>query len=257
MHNVYEQFLQLLPNPPLQAGTVTEVGAGVVTVQLPGGGVVKARGAAGLGQKVFVRDGTVEAVAGAHPSELVDVHPRQPVADDRRRPVGVDREPRADRQVTGRADQRRDRDGPGHRLADVERELVLRIEGAVGIAAVRRQREHHHQVGARIRRVRLLQRQRQLPRRRERRTRRDRQPDRYRQRTDFTHAKSMPDPARGLDQPSRERDRGTRPQQDTAVPPPRLGSSGMGWVSSGGVSGRAFRVDFGRVRGRAGGAARL
>ena len=53
MHNVYEQFRQLLPDAPLQAGTVTEVGAGVVTVQLPGGGVVKARGAAGLGQRDF------------------------------------------------------------------------------------------------------------------------------------------------------------------------------------------------------------
>lgn len=35
MHNVYEQFRQLLPDAPLQAGTVTEIGAGVVTVQLP------------------------------------------------------------------------------------------------------------------------------------------------------------------------------------------------------------------------------
>lgn len=73
MHNVYEQFRQLLPDAPLQAGTVTEVGAGVVTVQLPGGGVVKARGAAGLGQKVLVRDGTVEAVAPSLPLELIEV----------------------------------------------------------------------------------------------------------------------------------------------------------------------------------------
>jgi hypothetical protein len=52
---------------------VTEIGAGVVTVQLPGGGVVKARGAAGLGQKVFVRDGTVEAVAPSLPLELIEI----------------------------------------------------------------------------------------------------------------------------------------------------------------------------------------
>ena len=63
MHNVYEQFRQLLSNPPLQAGTVTEIGAGVV----------KARGAAGLGQKVFVRDGTVEAVAPSLPLELIEI----------------------------------------------------------------------------------------------------------------------------------------------------------------------------------------
>jgi hypothetical protein len=73
MHNVYEQFRQLLPDAPLQAGTVTDVAVGVVTVQLPGGGVVKARGAAGLGQKVFVRDGTVEAVAPSLPLELIEI----------------------------------------------------------------------------------------------------------------------------------------------------------------------------------------
>lgn len=73
MHNVYEQFRQLLPDAPLQAGTVTDVAVGVVTVQLPGGGVVKARGAAGVGQKVFVRDGAVEAVAPSLPLELIEI----------------------------------------------------------------------------------------------------------------------------------------------------------------------------------------
>ena len=73
MHNLYEQFRQLLPDAPLQAGTVTEVGAGVVTVQLPGGGFVKARGAAGLGQKVFVRDGAVEAIAPSLTLEIIEI----------------------------------------------------------------------------------------------------------------------------------------------------------------------------------------
>lgn len=73
MHNVYERFRQLLPDPPLQVGTVTEVGAGVVTVQLPGGGLVKARGSAEVGQKVFVRDGVVEAVAPALALEVIEV----------------------------------------------------------------------------------------------------------------------------------------------------------------------------------------
>lgn len=73
MHNVYEQFRRLLPDAPLQAGTVTEVATGVVTVQLPGGGVVKARGTAALGQKVFVRDGAVEAVAPSLPLELIEI----------------------------------------------------------------------------------------------------------------------------------------------------------------------------------------
>lgn len=73
MPNLYQQFRQLLPDPPLQAGTVTEVGAGVVTVQLPGSGLVKARGSAELGQNVFVRDGVVEAVAPNLPVEVIEV----------------------------------------------------------------------------------------------------------------------------------------------------------------------------------------
>ena len=62
MHNVYQQFRQLLPDPPLQAGTVMVVGAGVVTVQLPGGGILIARGDAQVGQTVFVRDDVIEGV---------------------------------------------------------------------------------------------------------------------------------------------------------------------------------------------------
>jgi len=45
MHNLYEQFRQLIPEPPLQAGTVVGVGSGVVTVALPGGGLIRARAA--------------------------------------------------------------------------------------------------------------------------------------------------------------------------------------------------------------------
>lgn len=73
MSNVYQQFRALLPDPPLQAGTVTEVDAGVVTVQLPGGGLLRARGNAEFGQQVFVRDGLVEAVAPNLPLEVIEV----------------------------------------------------------------------------------------------------------------------------------------------------------------------------------------
>ena len=73
MHNVYEQFLQLLPDAPLQIGVVTEVGAGVVTVQLPGGGVTRARGSAALGQKVFVRDAVLEAIAPNLALEIIEI----------------------------------------------------------------------------------------------------------------------------------------------------------------------------------------
>ncbi len=73
MHNLYRQFRQLLPEAPLQAGTVLEIGAGVVTVVLPGGGLIRARGEASVGQTVFVRDGLLEGVAPALPLEVIDV----------------------------------------------------------------------------------------------------------------------------------------------------------------------------------------
>ncbi len=60
MHNLYQQFRALLPDPPLQVGTAIEVIGGVVTVQMPGGGLLKARGDALVGQKVFVRDAVVD-----------------------------------------------------------------------------------------------------------------------------------------------------------------------------------------------------
>ena len=73
MHNVYEQFRQLLPDAPLQVGVVTEVGAGVVTVQLPGGGTVRVRGSAAIGERVFVRDGVLEAVAPNPALEIIEI----------------------------------------------------------------------------------------------------------------------------------------------------------------------------------------
>ena len=73
MHNLYQQFRALLPDPALQVGTVIEVTWGVVTVQLPGGGLLKARGNAQVGQKVFVRDAVVEAIAPNLTLELIDI----------------------------------------------------------------------------------------------------------------------------------------------------------------------------------------
>jgi len=75
MHNVYEQFLQLLPDAALQVGVVTEVGAGVVTVQLPGGGTVRARGGSPdlVGQSVFVRNDVIEGLAPNLPLEIIEI----------------------------------------------------------------------------------------------------------------------------------------------------------------------------------------
>lgn len=73
MLNLYEQFRQLIPDPPLQVGTVVAVGSGVVTVAMPGGGLIKARGSASIGQNVFVRDDTVEGLAPALMLELIEI----------------------------------------------------------------------------------------------------------------------------------------------------------------------------------------
>ena len=73
MHNLYQQFRSLLPDPPLQVGTVIAVSGGVVTVQMAGGGLLKARGDALVGQKVFVRDAVVEAIAPNLTLELIEI----------------------------------------------------------------------------------------------------------------------------------------------------------------------------------------
>ena len=73
MHNLYEQFRRLVPDPPLQAGTVVDVGSGVVTVALPGGGLIRARGDAAVGQKVFVRDDAIEGVAPSLTLEIIEI----------------------------------------------------------------------------------------------------------------------------------------------------------------------------------------
>ena len=73
MHNLYEQIRQLMPGPPLQAGTVIDVATGVVTVQLPGGGVVKARGTSVVDARVFVRDDVIEGTAPSLPVEIIEI----------------------------------------------------------------------------------------------------------------------------------------------------------------------------------------
>ena len=62
--NLYRQLLDLLPESPLLSGEVTVQHAdGTVTVELPGGGTVRARGVYAAGDQVFVRNGLVEGLA--------------------------------------------------------------------------------------------------------------------------------------------------------------------------------------------------
>ena len=76
MRNLFRQFLDLIPDPALQVGTVTARSDELVVVTLPGGGTLQARGAdvtIALGQKVFVRNGVVEGLAPDLPVELIEV----------------------------------------------------------------------------------------------------------------------------------------------------------------------------------------
>lgn len=63
MANIFRQFLDLLPARPLQIGTVIAVSGSQCTVQLPGGGILQARGSAAVDDQVFVRDGVIEGEA--------------------------------------------------------------------------------------------------------------------------------------------------------------------------------------------------
>ena len=73
MRNLYEQFRQLIPQPPLQAGTVVGVGSSVVTVALPDDGLIRARGSTAIGQKVFVRDDVIEGSAPSLTVEIIEI----------------------------------------------------------------------------------------------------------------------------------------------------------------------------------------
>ncbi|WP_348683107.1 hypothetical protein [Acidovorax soli] len=65
MSNLYREFMALMPARPLEVGDVTAINGSVATITLPGGGVIHARGAATVGQRVFVRDGAIEGQAPA------------------------------------------------------------------------------------------------------------------------------------------------------------------------------------------------
>lgn len=61
--NPYKLLRDLLPDAPLQVGTVISMQGGVATIELEGGGISTARGATTVGQRVFFRDNTIEGNA--------------------------------------------------------------------------------------------------------------------------------------------------------------------------------------------------
>jgi hypothetical protein len=71
--NLFRQFLDLIPDPALQVGTVASIANDIVSITMPGGGVLKARGEATVGQRVFVRGGVIEGPAPTLPVEIIEV----------------------------------------------------------------------------------------------------------------------------------------------------------------------------------------
>lgn len=63
MLNLHRQFLDLFPENPLLVGDVLSISNGMATVQLPGGGLLIARGEASVGARVFVLGGAIEGPA--------------------------------------------------------------------------------------------------------------------------------------------------------------------------------------------------
>ena len=72
-YNVFQRLKALFPDPPLLVATVTAIDGDVATCELPDGGVIQARGAASVSQRVFVRDSVIEGVAPDLPILLIDV----------------------------------------------------------------------------------------------------------------------------------------------------------------------------------------
>lgn len=73
MRNIFKEFADLIPDAPLQVGTVTATDGAVATIELPGGGLLRARGDALVGQRVFVRDGLIEGDAPSLPIVAIEI----------------------------------------------------------------------------------------------------------------------------------------------------------------------------------------
>lgn len=73
MSNLIARWRKVFPEPRLVIGTVVDSQGGVLSVELPGGAVVSARGSGALNTKVFVRNGVVEGAAPNLSVVLIEV----------------------------------------------------------------------------------------------------------------------------------------------------------------------------------------
>lgn len=71
--NLFKAFKAVFPDAPLQVGEVIAVDGEMATVELPGGGVLQARGIATVGMQVWVRDGVIEGEASTLPLVEIEI----------------------------------------------------------------------------------------------------------------------------------------------------------------------------------------
>lgn len=72
MSNFYGRLSEILAPGRVQIGTVVAYEDGTATLELPGGGQIRARGQGTVGAKVFVQDGVIQGPAPNLPL-IVDV----------------------------------------------------------------------------------------------------------------------------------------------------------------------------------------
>ena len=75
MRNIYREFQNLIPEPPLLVGTVEAINGEIGSIRLPGDEIISARGATGemINQKVFVRNDLIEGIAPNLPIEIIEI----------------------------------------------------------------------------------------------------------------------------------------------------------------------------------------
>jgi hypothetical protein len=71
--NPIKLLRDLLPQPPLQVGTVVAISGGVARIQMLGGGTANARGVAAINDRVFFRNDVIEGPAPDLPVEVIEV----------------------------------------------------------------------------------------------------------------------------------------------------------------------------------------
>ena len=70
MANIYVQIKELLGPGRLEIGKVLSVSNGTAVLELPGGGIIRARGAATVNTRVYVQDGVIQGEAPNRPVQV-------------------------------------------------------------------------------------------------------------------------------------------------------------------------------------------